>query len=86
MPNIEIYTTSNCGYCTRAKRLLANKGLQFREIDVSYDYEARAALMLRADGRRTLPQVFIGETHVGGCDELHALEAKGGLDALLASA
>lgn len=86
MPNIKIYTTTNCSYCTRAKSLLSRKGLVYEEIDVSVDFEERSRLMVLTHGRRTLPQVFVGETHVGGCDDLYALEAKGGLDALLASA
>ena len=63
--------------------MLQKKGAAFTEIDVSYDQEARAAMMQRANGRRTVPQIFIGQTHVGGCDDLYALDAKGGLDALL---
>lgn len=86
MPNIEVYTTTNCGYCTRVKNLLTRKGLVYREIDVSVNSEERQRLMLRTHGRRTLPQVFIGGTHLGDCDELYALDAKGRLDALLVSA
>ncbi len=69
-----------------AKSLLAKKGAKFKEIDVSYDPEQRAIMMARAGGRRSVPQIFIGEKHVGGCDDLHALDAKGGLDPLLVSA
>ncbi len=83
MKNIAIYTTNICPYCARAKTLLQKKGASYTEIDVSYDPEARAAMMQRASGRRSVPQIFIGETHVGGCDDLYALDAKGGLDALL---
>ena len=86
MPKIEIYTTNPCGFCAAAKALLSKKGAKFREIDVSYDAEERSRMMARAGGRRSVPQIFIGEKHVGGCDDLHALDAKGGLDALLVSA
>ncbi len=63
--------------------MLQKKGAAFTEIDVSYDPDARSTMMQRANGRRTVPQIFIGQTHVGGCDDLYALDAKGGLDALL---
>lgn len=86
MSDITIYTTNTCGYCAMAKSLLAKKGAKFKEIDVTYDSEQRAIMMARAGGRRSVPQIFIGEKHVGGCDDLHALDAKGGLDPLLASA
>ena len=81
---IEIYTTPWCPYCIRAKRLLDEKGAAYREIDVMGDSDARAEMMRRANGRRTVPQVFIGGTHVGGSDDLYALERAGRLDALLA--
>ena len=80
---IEIYTTPICPYCIRAKRLLEQKGAAFREIDVMGDGEARGEMIRRASGRRTVPQIFIGETHVGGSDDLYALERAGRLDALL---
>ncbi len=86
MPKIEIYTTNACGYCVRAKNLLSRKGLKFTEIDVSYDAGERNRMTTRTGGRRSVPQIFIGETHVGGSDELSALDAGGGLDPLLASA
>jgi len=86
MKNITIYTTGLCPYCARAKSLLQKKGAEFTEIDVSYDAQARAAMMAKSKGRRTVPQIFIGQTHVGGCDDLYALDAKGGLDRLLATA
>ncbi len=85
MSKITIYTTGLCPYCSRAKTLLQNKGATFDEIDVSYDADLRAQMMARANGRRTVPQIFIGQIHVGGCDDLYALNAKGGLDPLLAS-
>lgn len=84
MRPVEIYTTPTCGYCAMAKRLLQRKGVTYREIDVSADPSLRAAMVQRADGRRTVPQIFIGPVHVGGSDDLHALERAGKLDALLA--
>jgi glutaredoxin 3 len=86
MTQITIYTTNACPYCMMAKNLLARKGVKFDEIDVSYDAAKREQMMQRAGGRRTVPQIFIADTHVGGCDDLHALDAKGGLDPLLALA
>ena len=85
MAEVEIYTTPTCPYCHAAKRLLDGKGVAFREIDVSRDPALREAMTKRANGRRTVPQVFIGGRHVGGSDELHALDREGGLDALLAA-
>jgi glutaredoxin 3 len=85
MPLIEIYTSMLCGYCHRAKRLLAAKGVAFSEIDVGGDARRRQEMTERAGGRRTVPQIFIGDTHVGGCDELYALDRAGKLDPLLAS-
>lgn len=84
MKPVEIYTTPTCPYCMMAKRLLTQKEVAFSEIDVSRDPEIRTAMTTRAGGRRTVPQIFIGDTHVGGSDDLHALEAAGKLDALLA--
>ncbi len=84
MPKVIIYTTPYCGYCHRAKRLLTQKGVAFEEIDVSGDWEARDRLVEKAGGRTTVPQIWIGDTHVGGSDELAALEREGKLDALLA--
>lgn len=81
---VTVYTTAFCGYCHSAKRLLAQKGVEFAEIDVSYDAELRREMIQRAGGRRTVPQIFIGDRHVGGCDDLYRLEAKGELDRLLA--
>jgi glutaredoxin 3 len=80
---VEIYTTPICPYCFRAKRLLDAKGVTYREIDVMGDNEKRGEMMRRS-GRRTVPQIFIGDTHVGGSDDLYALEQAGRLDALLA--
>lgn len=83
MAQIEIYTTPLCPYCLAAKRLLTQKGAAFTEIDVSRDDSLRQAMMVRAGGRRTVPQIFIDGTHVGGCDDLHELDERGGLDPLL---
>ncbi|MDC1396678.1 glutaredoxin 3 [Octadecabacter sp.] len=83
MPTVELYTTQICGFCHAAKRLLTSKGVSFSEIDVMADPARRAEMMQRANGGRTVPQIFIGETHVGGNDDLQALERAGRLDALL---
>ena len=83
MQPIEIYTGPYCGYCHAAKRLLSSKGADFTEIDVMEDPSRRPEMVQRANGGRTVPQIFIGKTHVGGCDELYALERDGKLDALL---
>ena len=89
MPNpvdIVIYTTATCPYCRRAKALLRERGLDFTEISVDGDPEARAAMTARAGGRYTVPQIFFGETHIGGCDDLYALDAQGGLETALTDA
>ncbi|RMD91289.1 MAG: glutaredoxin 3 [Alphaproteobacteria bacterium] len=83
---VEIYTSPFCGYCHMAKRLLAQKGVEFHEIDVMREPHRREEMVRRAAGGYTVPQIFIGETHVGGCDELYALERAGKLDALLEGA
>ena len=83
MPTVELYTTQICGFCHAAKRLLTSKGVSFSEIDVMVDPARRAEMMQRANGGRTVPQIFIGEMHVGGNDDLQALERAGKLDALL---
>lgn len=85
MKYVEIYTSPLCGFCHAAKRLLSQKNVSFTEIDVSRDPERRREMMQRANGRRTVPQIFVGEAHVGGCDDLYALERQGKLDALLAA-
>jgi len=84
MPPVEIYTTRYCPYCMRAKALLTRKGVAFTEIDVSGNAELRRAMVERAHGRMTVPQIFVGDVHVGGSDDLQALERDGKLDALLA--
>ena len=80
---IDIYTTRYCPYCHAAKRLLSHKGVAFTEIDVSGDPTGRSKMVTRANGRMTVPQIFIGATHVGGYDDLYALERAGKLDPLL---
>jgi glutaredoxin 3 len=85
MVPVVIYTRAYCSYCTWAKELLRRKGAAFNEIDVTGRHELRAEMIQRAKGRTTTPQIFIGSTHVGGCDELYALERAGRLDALLAA-
>jgi glutaredoxin 3 len=85
MPQITVYTTPYCPYCMRAKALLTRKGVPFEEIDVSRSPAERDAMIKRANGGYTVPQIFIGGRHVGGCDDLYALDAKGELDPLLQS-
>lgn len=84
MKTVRIYTTPFCPYCVRAKSLLTKKGAAFEEIDVMMDQGAREEMQANSGGARTVPQIFIGDTHVGGSDELYALEKDGKLDALLA--
>ncbi|MDP2083353.1 MAG: glutaredoxin 3 [Pseudotabrizicola sp.] len=84
MKPVEIYTTPYCPYCIAAKRLLDKKGVVYAETDVSRDPDLRAAMTKRAGGSRTVPQIFVGGQHVGGCDDLHALDHRGALDPLLA--
>lgn len=84
MADVTIYTRMMCGFCSAAKRLLDSKGVAYTEHDASFSDELRQEMIQRANGRSTFPQIFIGNTHVGGCDELHALERDGKLDALLA--
>lgn len=81
MPHVTIYTRPNCPYCTAAKKLLDSKGVTYEEIDASG--ERRPEMVKRANGRNTFPQIFIGEKHVGGSDDIHALDADGKLDPLL---
>ncbi|MDE3027914.1 MAG: glutaredoxin 3 [Paracoccaceae bacterium] len=83
MKPVEIYTSPTCGYCHAAKRLLTEKGVSYTEYDVSRDPHLRQAMLSRANGRYTVPQIFVGTTHVGGCDDLYALESAGKLDPLL---
>jgi len=85
MIDVTIYTRMMCGYCVAAKRLLERKGVAYTEHDASFSPELRQEMISRAQGRSTFPQIFIGDTHVGGSDDLHALEAQGRLDKLLAN-
>lgn len=84
MQPVEIYTSPLCGFCHAAKRLLLQKGVNFSEIDVLAQPDRKPEMINRANGGRTVPQIFVGDVHVGGCDELYALERAGKLDALLA--
>ena len=84
MPRIEIYTKFLCPYCARAKRLLGEKGVEFDEYDITMGGEKRVEMLQRANGRTTVPQIFINDYHVGGSDDLHALDREGRLDPLLA--
>jgi glutaredoxin 3 len=84
MQKVTLYTTRYCPYCSRAKRLLAAKGAPFEEIDVGGNPDLRAEMTRKARGCRSVPQIWIGTTHVGGCNELYELDAKGELDRLLA--
>jgi glutaredoxin 3 len=86
MAEVTIYTRMMCGYCTAAKRLLDNKGVAYVEHDASFSPELKQEMIQRANGRATFPQIFVGGTHVGGCDELYALDEQGRLDPLLAGA
>ncbi|MDE2182157.1 MAG: glutaredoxin 3 [Alphaproteobacteria bacterium] len=83
MPKVRIYTTPICPYCVRAKALLTKKGVSFEEIDVYMDADARDEMLAQTCGARTVPQIFIGDRHVGGCDQLYELERAGELDPLL---
>jgi glutaredoxin 3 len=84
MKPVRIYTTPICPYCVRAKSLLRKKGVDAEEIDVFMDMQAREEMESQSGGARSVPQIFIGDTHIGGCDELYALEKEGKLDSLLA--
>jgi glutaredoxin 3 len=86
MAVVEIYTIRYCPYCQEAKELLSRKGVVFHEIDASGNRDVRKQMIERANGRSTFPQIFIGAAHVGGCDDLYALEEAGKLDPLLAQA
>lgn len=83
MRQVEIYTSPTCGFCHAAKRLLSEKGVSFQEIDVRQQPDRRQEMLTRANGRHTVPQIFIGGVHVGGCDDLYALERSGKLQPLL---
>ncbi|MEO3414664.1 glutaredoxin 3 [Roseovarius sp. CAU 1744] len=85
MKPVEIYTSPMCGFCHAAKRLLKDKGVNFSEINVWSDPSRKPEMIQRANGSRTVPQIFVDGVHVGGCDDLYALERAGKLDALLAA-
>ena len=85
MQPVEIYTSPLCGFCHAAKRLLTQKGVQFSEIDILAAPDRKPEMITRANGGRTVPQIFVGEIHVGGCDDLYALDRAGKLDSLLAA-
>lgn len=85
MKPVEIYTSPLCGFCHAAKRLLSQKGVAFDEVDVWADPDRKPEMVKRAGGGRTVPQIFVGDTHVGGCDDLYELERNGELDKLLAA-
>ena len=85
MKKVEIYTSPMCGYCARAKKLLSQKNASYSETNVLINPGKRSEMMKRAGGSHTVPQIFIGGKHIGGCDELFALERKGKLDAMLAA-
>jgi glutaredoxin 3 len=84
MKPVRMYTTPICPYCVRAKSLFRKKGVEVEEVDVLMDMDAREEMKTKSGGARSVPQIFIGDTHVGGCDELYALEKEGKLDPLLA--
>jgi glutaredoxin 3 len=85
MHRVKIYTTPICPYCVRAKSLLRKKGVEIDEIDVFMDCDARREMEAQSGGRRTVPQIFVGDVHIGGCDDLMALDHAGKLDPLLSS-
>jgi glutaredoxin 3 len=85
VPVVEIYTKTFCPYCWRAKSLLESKGVEYKEIAVDFGGETKQHMVQRANGRTTVPQIFIGERHIGGCDDLMALDREGQLDQLLAA-
>jgi len=85
MASVTIYTRQYCGYCARAKTLLDSKGVYYVEHDATGDAQLRAEMISKAHGRSTFPQIFVGDTHVGGCDDLYALERAGKLDQMLAN-
>jgi glutaredoxin 3 len=85
MANVEIYTWKTCPFCIRAKGLLDDKGVDYTEYAIDGDDAARNKMSDRSNGRRSLPQIFINDSHIGGCDDIHALDATGKLDVLLAA-
>jgi len=85
MKDVEIYTTMMCPFCSRAKSLLKKKGVSYKEIDVTTDLRGRETMRKRAGGAHTVPQIFVGGKHIGDCDQIHQLDAKGKLDQILQS-
>lgn len=85
MQNVEIYTKPTCGFCHMAKRILSSKGVSFAEVNITAQPKKRAEMIQRAKGGSTVPQIFIGGTHIGGCDDLMTLDRQGKLDALLSA-
>jgi glutaredoxin 3 len=85
MPPVVIYTKPMCPYCARALSLLSKKGVDYQEIEAAWDPDKKKEMLSKSNGKSTYPQIFIGETHVGGCDDLMALDRKGELDTLLAA-
>ncbi len=85
MKQVEIYTSPLCGFCHAAKRLLKEKGVSFSEIDILSDPSRKSEMVQRSNGGRTVPQIFVGDLHLGGCDDLYALDRAGKLDMLLKS-
>ena len=83
MAKIDIYTSPLCGFCYQAKELLQDKNITFNEIDIIAQPNRRNEMLKRANGQQTVPQIFINDTHIGGCDDLYSLNARGGLDPLL---
>ncbi|MBT3916370.1 MAG: glutaredoxin 3 [Rhodospirillaceae bacterium] len=83
MAKVEIYTSPFCGFCYRAKGLLENKGVDFDEIDITFHPSRHSEMLGRANGQRTVPQIFVDDKHVGGCDDLYALDSRGELDTIL---
>lgn len=83
MPKIEIYTKTYCPYCVKAKELLKKKGVTFEEISIEHDHDLALKVVERSGGRKTVPQIFIGGTHIGGCDDLYAMDNEGKLDGML---
>lgn len=85
MAEVVVYTKPGCPYCTAAMALLKRKGVEFTEIVASRDPETKAEMVARSGGKSTFPQIFVGDKHIGGSDDIHALDARGGLDPLLAA-
>jgi glutaredoxin 3 len=83
MPEVIMYTRKFCGFCSAAKSLLKSKGVKFKELDGTFDVKIKQEMVQKSNGGKTFPQIFIGDKHIGGCDELHALDRSGKLDPML---